>query len=88
MIKALGRTGAGQPLLILGLSGENMTRLMAGEPIKIDTAQEFANSHIDVPSLQIAVIGGRDENAIVASLKQAGLITTDTEDRSEPSASD
>lgn len=32
MIKLSGKTGLGEPLLLLGLSGENVTRLVAGEP--------------------------------------------------------
>ena len=39
MIKAVSRTGLGEPLLFLGLSGENVTRLVAGEPILITSAQ-------------------------------------------------
>jgi hypothetical protein len=35
VIKAAGKTGLGLPLLLLGLSGENVTRLTAGEPIRI-----------------------------------------------------
>lgn len=69
MITALGTTGTGDPLLLLGLSGENMARLMAGEPIRINT-REF-----NLPPIQIALVGGRDENTIVASLKEHGLIT-------------
>ena len=38
MIKASSRTALGQPMLFLGLSGENVTRLAAGEPIRITTA--------------------------------------------------
>ncbi len=35
MITGAGRTGLGQPLLFLGIDGENVTRLVAGEPIHI-----------------------------------------------------
>jgi len=39
VIKATGLDDHGQPVLLLGLSGENMTRLMAAEPIKIQCAE-------------------------------------------------
>jgi hypothetical protein len=37
MIKARGRTKDGRPFILLGLSAENCRRLLAGQPIKIDT---------------------------------------------------
>lgn len=89
MIKALGRTGDGRPLLILGVSGEGMTRLMAGEPITLDPSKEFTDSHIEAPAVQIVLVGGKDESAILANLKRAGLITAGTKDLSEhPAATD
>lgn len=63
MIKALGRHGDGRPLLLLGLSGENMTRLMAGEPITLAMA-----------GVHILLVGGRDETAISEDLKKHGLL--------------
>lgn len=39
MLKARGQTGDGTPLVVIGLSGENMTRLMAKEPIQFDLAE-------------------------------------------------
>ena len=71
MIKAAGRTGDGTPLAILGLSGENMTRLMADEPIRVNLAE------LGLPSVQILIVGGRTEGAITAQLQQAGLLTDD-----------
>lgn len=67
MIKAAGRTATGKPLLILGLSGENMTRLMAGEPILIDTDQ-LGHAFAGIPSLSVLVVGGRTEESIYADL--------------------
>jgi hypothetical protein len=67
MIKALGEAG-GRPLLVLGLSGENVTRLMAGEPILFDGAPFGFNGHI-------TIVGGRTEEAIVAELAKHGLPT-------------
>jgi hypothetical protein len=63
VIKATGQY-AGRPLLILGLSGENMTRLMADEPISIDLAE------LDLAPMQVLLVGGRTEDEITAQLKR------------------
>jgi hypothetical protein len=67
VIKAAGMLG-GKPMLILGLSGENMTRLMAGEPIMLDTAA------LGLPEMTVVVCGGRTEVAITAELRVHGLL--------------
>lgn len=67
MIKAAGTRG-GKPMLILGLSGENMTRLMAGEPIMLDTAA------LGLPEMNVVIVGGRTEDAITADLRAHGLL--------------
>lgn len=67
MIKAAGTLG-GKPALILGLSGENMARLMAGEPIMLDAAT------LGLPEMTVVVVGGRTEDAIVADLRKHGLV--------------
>lgn len=71
MIKAAGRTGPGQPLLLLGLSGENVTRLTAGEPIRITTADMTA---MGLPALEVVIHYGRTEDDILAELKTHGLL--------------
>lgn len=68
MIKAVGRSGDGTPLLILGLSGENMARLMAGEPIRIDTAA------MGLPKMNVVIVGGRTEESITEDLRAHGLV--------------
>lgn len=75
MIKAVGRTGAGVPLLILGLSGENMTRLMADEPIKIDLAE------LGLRPMQVVIVGGRTEDAITDQLIAVGLLPEEARGR-------
>lgn len=72
MIKAAGTFG-GKPTLILGLSGENMTRLMAGEPIMLDTAA------LGLPEMTVVVVGGRTEDAITADLRRHGLVPPSAE---------
>lgn len=64
MIKAVLRDAQGAPVILLGLSGENCARLMADEPIKVDLAE------LGLPSLQIALVGGRTEADITAQLEQ------------------
>lgn len=68
MIKATGKTGDGKPLVLLGLSGENVTRLMADEPITFNLAE------MGLPALQVVIIGGRTQAEIVAQLEQYGLV--------------
>jgi hypothetical protein len=64
MIKAIVRTAGGQPTVLLGLSGENITRLMAGEPIALSLTE------LGLPPLHIAIIGGRTETDIIHQLEQ------------------
>jgi hypothetical protein len=52
------------PLVILGLSGENMTRLMADEPILLNLAD------VGLPAQRIAIIGGRTEADIAKQLTE------------------
>jgi hypothetical protein len=70
MIKAAGKTGLGLPLLMLGLSGENVTRLAAGEPIRI-TAQHMAE--LGLPQMEIVIHYGRTEAAILDDLETHGV---------------
>ena len=74
MIKAVGETN-GRPLLILGLSGENMTRLMADEPIRLNA------SELGLPDIEIVLVGGKTEDAILQQLRQVGLVGPDTQRR-------
>lgn len=64
MIKASGRAGD-KPLVIIGLSGENMTRLMADEPIQFDLAE------LGLPSTIVVIVGGRTEDAITDRLHES-----------------
>lgn len=70
MIKATGRTGDGDTLLILGLSRTNTERLLAGKPIKVNGLD------VGLPGIQVILLGGETEEAITAELQ--GLITKDT----------
>lgn len=61
MIKARGTDGD-RPLMLLGLSGENVTRLIAGEPIRFDAAE------IGLPSCTVVIMYGHTEADIAAAL--------------------
>ncbi|MEU9208522.1 hypothetical protein AB0D27_11350 [Streptomyces sp. NPDC048415] len=64
MIKAVLREPQGTSVVVLGLSGENMTRLMADEPIVLNLAE------LGLPPQRILLMGGRTEEAITARLTQ------------------
>lgn len=70
MIKAASRTALGEPLLFLGLSGENVTRLAAGEPILIRSVQL---AELGLPPMVIAIHYGRTEDDILAEVKAHGI---------------
>lgn len=64
MIKALLRERGGQAIVVLGLTGENMTRLMANEPIVVQVAE------LGLKPMKILLMGGRTEEAIAAQLTE------------------
>lgn len=70
MIKAATRGAFGQPVLFLGLSGENVTRLAAGEPILIRPADMAA---LGLPAMDIVIHYGRTEDDIAAELEARGV---------------
>ena len=70
MIKAAGKTGLGVPLLMLGLSGENVTRLAAGEPIRISARQM---AELGLPQVEVVIHYGKTEQAILDELEAHGV---------------
>lgn len=67
----MGRTTSGRPLLVLGLSGENMARLLDGDPIYLDTRDMGGQVHV-------LILGGKDEEAMAAELRKYGLVNDQT----------
>lgn len=67
MIKASGRTGDGRPLMVIGLSGENVTRLAAAEPILFDAAE------VGLPPLAVVILYGRTEQDIADEIQAHGV---------------
>ena len=64
MIKARTFDPDGHPVVFFGLSGENVTRLMAGEPILFNLAE------LDLPPMKVIIAYGRTEQAIKNDLEQ------------------
>lgn len=64
MIKARGRTGDGRPVVLLGLSGENVARLVADEPIVFDLAQ------LGLGPCRVVILYGRTEEEIAGWLER------------------
>lgn len=70
MIKAGGSNGLGQPLLFLGITGENVTRLAAGEPIRI-RASDLAQ--LGLPAVEVLIHYGRTEGDVLDDLRTHGV---------------
>lgn len=68
MIKAAGQAGDGTPLLILGLSAENMARLLSDQPISFDLAE------LGLPPARVVIVGGQTEEIITGQLTGHGLL--------------
>jgi hypothetical protein len=64
VIKALLRETTGAPVVVLGLSGENMARLMADEPIVVQLAE------LGLKPMKILLMGGRTEEAMAERLAE------------------
>lgn len=70
MIKASGTTQGGRPLLVIGLSAENVTRLLDDQPITFDT------DALGLPGMQVLILGGRTEDDIRTTLLTASVDTS------------
>lgn len=67
MIKAVG-SGADGPIVFLGLSRENCTRLLANQPIPV----RLRELSPDLPDLTIVLIGGETEADMAEDLRSLG----------------
>jgi hypothetical protein len=70
MIKAKGEDEHGHPVLLFGLSGENLRRLRQGQPIKINLAEMGLAGYA-------VIFYGNTEAAMVAHLREAGMLSED-----------
>jgi hypothetical protein len=76
VLKAILRNQAGQPIVLLGLSGENFTRMAAGEQVRVVVADLAATAGYsgDVGgAVEVLLMYGRTEADIIAELKAAGI---------------
>lgn len=71
MIKGKLETKDGRDVLFLGLSQENLSRLVADEPMRIQGA-ELAS--IGLPAVDVVIMYGTTEAAIVEQLRAHGMI--------------
>lgn len=70
MIKAGGSFGGNTaPMLLLGLEGENITRLLAGEPIIVDAHDpQLRQPGLEMPVLTVVIVAGKDHDEIKARI--------------------
>ncbi len=66
MIKARSNHPTRGPLLLFGLSAENIKRLQSGQPIKINLTEMGMQG-------EVLIMYGQTEAAIVEELRQAGI---------------
>lgn len=68
MIRAKATDPDGKPIIFLGLSRENITRLVAGQPIRV------VGDSVGVPSLAaITIVFGETEKQILQDMRDAGF---------------
>jgi len=67
MIRAVGRAPDNEPLILLGLSAENVRRLQDGQPIHV----RLSEMGLDV---QVAIFYGETEEQMVRDMKEAGML--------------
>jgi hypothetical protein len=68
MIKIKARTGDGKAIAMIGLTGENITRLVAGEPILFDM------SEFGMPPCMFTIAYGKTERDLLVPLAERGII--------------
>lgn len=78
MIRARVDLG-GKATVLVGLSGENVARLLAGEQIMVNMEE------MGVPGIQVVIMYGKTERHIAGELEQHGLLPPGTaSDMPEP----
>lgn len=69
MIKLRFRDSDGQPTLaLLGLTRENIDRLVAGKPIRFDLAE------LGLPACQFAIVYGETERDVLVPFAERGIV--------------
>lgn len=72
MIKGMGATADGTPLVILGLSRLNTERLLDGKPIQVPAA-DLAQLGLPPGGPGVLLLGGETEDALLEDLRAMGL---------------
>lgn len=67
MIKAAGKTGDGTPLLLIGLSAEDIKQLQQGR------ATEFTTAPLGLPVMRIVVAAGQAGSDILDKMRDQDL---------------
>lgn len=75
MIKLTGQGAYGRPVLILGLSDENVRRLTGDQPVLI-RGHELRS--MGLPDIDIAIVHGETEEAILDYFRHLGVQVVDT----------
>lgn len=75
MIIARAMLDEGGEYLLLGVTGENIKRLLAGQPIRLTTETHGAGIPL---GWRILIVYGETEKAVVNILRDAGLFTAET----------
>jgi len=72
VLTGIGRHKDGRPVLMLGLSGENVTRLVADEPVMFDVAKRFGPQGADegAPDCWVVVVYGKTDAELWGKLQQ------------------
>lgn len=70
MIKFTAKAKDGLPLLALGITDENVTRLRAGLPVHVAPADL---QQMGLPAMHITIMHGADERAIIHDLRENGV---------------
>jgi hypothetical protein len=65
VISAVGTRPDGQPLVVVGVTTEDATRVLAGEPILVDTEHVYPL----LPPVRVVLMGGASNEAMLAELR-------------------
>lgn len=77
MLQAKAVMPDGRVMIVLGLSAENIRRLQAGQPIRVDPAVLLSVKPTEVIGA-ITIFAGESEGTMARLLQDGGLIDKDT----------
>ena len=72
MLKAVGQAAnPSRPMVLLGLTRENVRRLMDDQPIVVELTD------LDLPPMSVVIIGGQDQATLARELARIGMVTAE-----------